>query len=45
MDDLLWFHGITWHTPIRDIGWTYLVIACLLGFAIKFLLSAFFGKD
>lgn len=30
MQDLLWFSGITWNTPIRDIGWSY-VAALALG--------------
>lgn len=40
MDDLLWFSGITWHTPMRDIGWTYVLIAVLLGVAIHSVVKA-----
>lgn len=43
MDDLLWFHGITWHTPIRDIGWTYLVMLGLGGWATAVVRRAFRG--
>lgn len=31
MSDLLWFHGITWETSLRDIGWTYVVMIILGG--------------
>lgn len=41
MDDLLWFSGITWHTPMRDIGWSYVLIAVLLGVAIHLVGEAF----
>jgi hypothetical protein len=27
-----WFDGITWQTSMRDIGWTYVVLAILLVF-------------
>lgn len=26
---LLWFSGITWHTPLNQIGWTYIVVGAL----------------
>jgi hypothetical protein len=25
-----WFEGIGWNTPVRDIGWTYVLLASLL---------------
>ena len=37
MNDLLWFSGITWHTPMRDIGWTYVAMLILGGVAIHFI--------
>lgn len=34
MKELLWFHGITWDTPLRDIGWTYVVMLAIGGVLI-----------
>lgn len=34
MGDLLWFSGITWHTPLREIGWTYVAIAAGIGLVV-----------
>lgn len=28
MNELLWWHGIGWDTPLRDIGWSY--VACII---------------
>ena len=30
MSDLLWFKGITWNTPIGDIGWTWVFLFGLI---------------
>lgn len=30
--DLLWWDGITWHTPLREIGWSYVFLLLLGGF-------------
>lgn len=34
MKDLLWWHGLTWDTPLRDIGWTYVAIAVGIGLVV-----------
>lgn len=31
---LLWFHGISGNTSMRDIGWSYVVIAACLIFVV-----------
>lgn len=40
MADLLWFSGITFDTPMRDIGWTWLflivAVLALIGLVIDF---------
>lgn len=41
MSDLLWFHGITGQTPIRDIGWTY-VLLIMLGGLLTWLIKSIF---
>jgi hypothetical protein len=30
LNDLLWFSGITWDTPLRDIGWSYVFVLALI---------------
>jgi hypothetical protein len=32
--NLLWFEGIDWQTPIRNIGWTWLLLAVLIVYLI-----------
>lgn len=29
MSSLKWFSGITWGTPVREIGWTWIVLAAM----------------
>lgn len=41
LDDLLWFNGITLNTPLRDIGWSYVVILVLVFAALRLLGKAF----
>jgi hypothetical protein len=41
VDDLLWFSGIGWHTPLRDIGWTYVAALSLGAFAVYYVRKAF----
>src|ERR1044072_2994765 len=43
VDDLLWFSGITWHTQLRDIGWTYVTALALAAFAVYYVRKAFRG--
>lgn len=26
-----WFHGISWGTPVSDIGWVWVILAVVLG--------------
>lgn len=34
---LLWWDGITWDTPLRDIGWTYIVLLVLGAMLVRAL--------
>lgn len=37
MFNLLWFHGITSDTPLREVGWTYVLVAFLVGLVIHLI--------
>lgn len=48
MDDLLWFQGIHWDTPLRDIGWTYMFglgLGSLLVWQVKKMIREIKGDD
>lgn len=44
MEDLLWFSGIHWNTPLRDIGWSYVIISGLLMILVHMVTKTFFDK-
>lgn len=43
MNALLWWNNITLETPIRDIGWTWVILALLIIFI--WLLLIRLGKE
>jgi hypothetical protein len=39
-----WFEGIGWNTPVRDIGWTYVLLAFLISLLIYFIVRLIKGE-
>lgn len=40
MNDLLWWHGIGWNTPLNQIGWYYVAVGALVVLAIHLIRKA-----
>lgn len=40
-NDLLWWDGITWDTPLNQIGWTYIAVGALGMYGIILIVRAF----